>query len=408
MSTLLGYLSKFTDSKQPRIHSYGAQVQSTLTFKAVAKQANALRAAMSEVAGARVALTMSATVNSLVHLVAMDGFVNDLILLPVDHQVPNDCHFHITERGNLRKLNAYQGDSLPAITQWNLLDKTDSIISYELNDLAANELVATGSEIRALCWGVMQEPAQLAGLLVWLRALKNGEDLVLAQANKLSALVTMFAQAGVSAIAAPPRLWRNFIVAGNMTSLPLQLAIVNGGLVDEPTLIRLQKVFAGAHIAHSFSNTGAGVNWLINDGKPGLPETLFEQHTESKALLEFDQGRLNIAVNGTGTTIPTKFLAEQAADGRVHLVGHIDSQVVVGGREVSPEQVEIALLQIPEVSDVQASGVPDPVLGEIIRVDVLAPSQRTVAERKVFKRKLQAHCRAMLEPWQRPARYYFY
>lgn len=79
-----------------------------------------------------------------------------------------------------------------------------------------------------------------------------------------------------------------------------------------------------------------------------------------------------------------------------------------GWREVYPEQVEAALLAVPGVLDVQACSMPDPVLGELIRVDVLTPGHRTVAARKRFKEELQAYCREVLEPWQRPARYYFH
>lgn len=407
MSTLFSYLSQIEGDKQPRVHSYASHVHSTLTLKAVAKRAQTFRNQHIELAGARVALTLTASADALIHMVALDGFVAELILLPVDHGVPGGCHFHLTERGQLRELNDFKSDSLPVVTQWGLMDEHDELISYTFDELAANELVATGSREHGLRWGVMQEPAELAGLLVWLRALKNGEDIVLAQANSLKGLADMFSHAGVTAIAAPPRLWRNLLATGDLSRLHLEFAIVNGGLVDEPTLQRIRNIFPGAIVAHAFSHTGAGVSWLVTDGKPGLPAALFEQ-AEDKVVLEVNQGRLNIEFTGSGATIHTEYLVEQAEEGRVMIIGHQDTIVSVGGRDVHPEQVEVALMEIPGVMDVQASSMPDPVLGELIRVDVLAPGYRSVAERKVFKRTLQEHCREVLEPWQRPARYYFH
>ncbi|MCC5880389.1 MAG: hypothetical protein JJU03_10910 [Idiomarina sp.] len=407
MSTLLSYLSQFTDIAQPRVHSYATHVHSTLTFKAVAKQAQALRQQYSEIAGARVAVTLTANSDALTLLVALDGYVGELILLPVDHPVPVGCHFHLTERGHLRTLSDFTADNLPVVTQWGLLDERHELITYTLDELATNELVMTGSHEHPLRWGVMQEPAELAGLLVWLRALKNGEDIVLAQADSLKSLADMFSHAQVSAIAAPTRLWRNLLAGADVSRLELELAIVNGGLVDEPTLQRIRNIFSDALVAHSFSHTGAGMSWLVTDGKPGLPPVLFAE-ADNQVVLAVNQGRLDIAFTGSGATIHTDYLVEQGDDGRVMLVGHQQSIVSVGGREVNPEQVEVALMAVPGVMDVQASSMPDPVLGELIRVDVLAPGHRSVAERKVFKQALQDHCREVLEPWQRPARYYFH
>lgn len=408
MSTLLGYLSAFTDTKQPRVYSYGTSVQSTLTFKAVAKQAQALRNQYSRAAGAKVALTLTASAESLINLVALDGFVEELVLLPVDQALPQGCHYHLTERGHLRMLNEFEGNALPVHTQWGLLDEQSHLIEYYLDDLATNELVATGDRHDPLRWGVLQEPAELAGLLVWLRALRAGEDIVLAQADSLTALLDLFTQAEVTAIAAPPRLWRNFIATSEISRLLLRLAVVNGGIADEPTLNRLQSIFPSALVVHSFSNTGVGISWLITDGKPGLPAELFEPG-ENKVLLEIeDDNQLVIEFTGTGAAINTGYVTERDDSGRVAIVGHIDNQVSVGGRVVQPELVEQAILRVPGVSDVQASSMPNDVLGELIRVDVLAPDFRTVAARKDLKKTLQEHCREHLEPWQRPARYYFY
>lgn len=407
MSTLLSYLSQFTAKAQPRVHRYATNVQSTQTFKAVAKQAQAFRTQHAELGGTRVALTMTASSDVLTHLVALDGFASDMVLLPVDYAVPSGCHFHINERGQVRALNDAPNGPLPVSTEWSLLDEHQELVSYTLAELAANELVQSGSPDHPLCWGVMQEPAELAGLLVWLRALKNGEDIVLAQADSLKDLAEMFAYAQVSAIAAPPRLWRNFIASADVARLPLELAILNGAMVDAPTMQRIRNIFVDVHVAHAFSHAGAGTSWLVTDGKPGLPAEFFAQ-ADNKVVLEINQGRLDIEFTGSGATIHTDYLVEQNDEGRVCILGHRDNIVSVGGRDVYPEQVEAALMAVPGVMDVQASSMENPVLGELIRVDILAPGHRTVAERKDFKRELQAYCREVLEPWQRPARYYFH
>ena len=440
MSTLLHYLAQYSGTAQPRIHSYASHVHSTLTFKAVAKQAQAYRSQHSELGGARVAVTMTASSEVLAQLVALDGFADELVLLPVDYAVPSNCHYHINERGQLRKLHLPASGALPIATQWSLLGEHHKLVSFTLDELAANELVQRARRERSLRWGVMQEPAELAGLLVWIRALKHGEDLVLAQADSLKALAQMFTHAGVTAIAAPPRLWRNFIASANVARLPLELVILNGAIVDEPTVHRLQNIFEGVQVAHAFSYTQVGVSWLVTDGQQGLPAAFFDrsardsesqssggigsqssggndaqssggndsQSSGNAVVLTISQGRLAIICRRTDTQVLTNLLVEQRENGRVMVIGQSDTLVVVGGREVYPEQVEAALLAVPGVLDVQACSMPDPVLGELIRVDVLTPGHRTVAARKRFKEELQAYCREVLEPWQRPARYYFH
>ena len=417
MSTLLHYLAQFTDNAQPRIHSYASHVHSTLTFKALTKQAQVFRTQHSQLSGARVAVTMTASSDVLTQLVALDGYVDELVLLPVDYAVPSFCEFHINERGQLRKLNAAAFSASSRVgTGWSLVGENSQLVTYTLDELAKNELVQRGRREQPLRWGVMQEPAELAGLLVWIRALKHGEDIVLAQADSLNGLAQMFTHAEVSAIAAPPRLWRSLIASADVARLPLRLAILNGGMVDEPTMQRLRARFTDADVAHAFSSTQVGVSWLVTDGQVGFPAVLFEGSagcspaacSPGTAVLAVNEGRLDIECVGSGTKIATHYLVEQKADGRVHMLGHADNLVRVGGREVYPELVEAALLAVPGVLDVQAGSMPDPVLGALIRVDILAPGHRTVAARKGFKEALQAHCRNVLEPWQRPARYVFH
>lgn len=406
MSTLLGYLSAFTETRQPRIHTYGPHTQSSLTFKAVVKQAQALRQQFAEARGARVAVTLTASAESLLTMVALDGFAAELIVLPVDKPVPDGCHFHLTERGQWRVLEKAETDNLPVVTQWGLLDEQENLVTYDLEQLSQNSLVTYQAEC-ALRWGVMQEPAELAGLLVWIRALKQGDDLVLAQADSLTALAEFFVQADVTAIAAIPRLWRNLMVVPDIARLGLRMAVLNGGMIDAATINKVQAVYADAKTMQAFSSTAAGTSWLIDDGKPGLPAELFQQN-QNGVQLELNGDDIEVVLEENGATLQTGFLARSDETGRIIILGREATKVQVGGRDVYPEQVEATLLEVKGVRDVQASSMPDPVLGELIRVDILAPRYRTVAERKEFKKVLQNYCREHLPPWQRPVRYHFH
>ncbi|HEY6238625.1 MAG TPA: long-chain fatty acid--CoA ligase [Thermoplasmata archaeon] len=84
------------------------------------------------------------------------------------------------------------------------------------------------------------------------------------------------------------------------------------------------------------------------------------------------------------------------ADGYAYIVDRKKDIVVVGGFKVYPREVEEVLFQHPAVAEAAAIGVPDPVLGEVIKAFVvLRPGARATAEELIrFVRERIAHYKA--------------
>jgi o-succinylbenzoate---CoA ligase len=83
--------------------------------------------------------------------------------------------------------------------------------------------------------------------------------------------------------------------------------------------------------------------------------------------------------------------------GRLHVDGRLKELIVTGGENVSPVEVEQALLEHPAVADAGVTGRPDPEWGEAVWAFVVLRDGATTAE-------LQEWCRERLAPYKVPKR----
>lgn len=90
--------------------------------------------------------------------------------------------------------------------------------------------------------------------------------------------------------------------------------------------------------------------------------------------------------------------------GRLYLTGRKSDMINVGGRKLSPIEVEEGLRSHPAVKDCACVGIPDPegIAGEIVAVVVVLHAAAMPEERP-----LRNHLRATLEPYKIPTRWTF-
>ena len=89
-------------------------------------------------------------------------------------------------------------------------------------------------------------------------------------------------------------------------------------------------------------------------------------------------------------------------DGFVYIVDRIKDMVIRGGENVYCAEIEAAMFEHPEVSDVAVIGVPHDVLGEEVGAVVLrTPGSSVTAE------ELQAHVKERLAAFKVPAHFFF-
>jgi acyl-CoA synthetase (AMP-forming)/AMP-acid ligase II len=85
------------------------------------------------------------------------------------------------------------------------------------------------------------------------------------------------------------------------------------------------------------------------------------------------------------------------ADGYLSLVGRSSDMIKTGAHRVSPLEIEEVVLELESVAECAAVGVADPILGEVVRVCVVAADGAALEARAV-----QAHCRNRLATYKVP------
>ncbi|MGF6775404.1 class I adenylate-forming enzyme family protein [Paraburkholderia sp. GAS334] len=97
-----------------------------------------------------------------------------------------------------------------------------------------------------------------------------------------------------------------------------------------------------------------------------------------------------------GAPLFTRDVAARDADGFVRMAARMDDLIIRGGVKIVPQEIEDAMLGHPDVQDVAALGVPDPVYGQE-SVCFVVPHPGTAPDAE----ELRAYCRAHLprEKW---------
>jgi fatty-acyl-CoA synthase len=106
------------------------------------------------------------------------------------------------------------------------------------------------------------------------------------------------------------------------------------------------------------------------DAAPGEPG---EIHVRGWNVMKgyFDKPAETFAVLDSEGWLRTGDLGCLTADGRMQFIGRAKDVIRVGGENVSPAEVEDAMLRHPKIRMVQAVGVPDKRLGEVVAAFVV-------------------------------------
>jgi acyl-coenzyme A synthetase/AMP-(fatty) acid ligase len=76
----------------------------------------------------------------------------------------------------------------------------------------------------------------------------------------------------------------------------------------------------------------------------------------------------------------------------------------VGGKRISPKEIEEVILSVPEVVDCTIRGVEDELLGEALEAIIVS---NNVINEESLKEKIQHHCSEKLSAFKIPQQYFF-
>lgn len=251
-----------------------------------------------------------------------------------------------------------------------------------------------------------------AGTQVFLHAFLNWATLVIPAACDPGEICRTLKDSRVTHASGTPTFWRQLLFFGSKQALQaceLEQITMGGEVATQDLLDNLRLTFPQARIVHIYASTELGRMFSVTDGREGFPASYLQEPPEEGIALRIVDGELmahgrhrmisydrqqSLCEQSNGWTA-TGDLVEVRGD-RVLFRGRRNDVINVGGRKVSPLQVEATLRGLPGIIDIRVYAKKSSVTGHLVAADVvLAPgwSEETLGAelRRVASRTLQPH-----------------
>jgi acyl-CoA synthetase (AMP-forming)/AMP-acid ligase II len=269
--------------------------------------------------------------------------------------------------------------------------------SHDLERLAG--LIPEERPAAAIRWLLTYHPASFAGFQVVLTALLARAPVAARSSPGVAALCETAKTFGSTSISGTPTFWRAFLMtlAGEESKVPLRHATLGGEAVDQAILDRLHAHFPSARITHIYASTEAGAVFAVKDGRAGFPSAWLTGKQIGVGM-RIVEGVLQVQsprrmagyvsdhaspVDKQGW-LDTGDLVKIAGD-RVFFEGRRDDIINVGGQKVRPEEVEALIRRIAGVMDVHVKGIANPLTGQLVGADIVAPGMDEAQVREKVK-----------------------
>lgn len=256
------------------------------------------------------------------------------------------------------------------------------LVSHSFQSLAPHVEKVTGQGPDHQVWALFYDVSRFAGYQVLLRSLIRGDCLVVPDmAGAMDARVKFCATNSVSHVSATPTLWRKILMSPASRDLDLRQITLGGEAADQPVLSALARAFPKARVTHVYASTEAGLGLSVSDGKAGFPLAFLGSHVAGLDVAIHDD-RLFIRSANAGQKysgeadfrdaegwVDTGDLVAVNGD-RFQVVGRMSGVLNVGGDKVVPEQVRHTLLESDIVVDAVIYGKSNPFTGTLVIADV--------------------------------------
>jgi acyl-coenzyme A synthetase/AMP-(fatty) acid ligase len=97
-------------------------------------------------------------------------------------------------------------------------------------------------------------------------------------------------------------------------------------------------------------------------------------------------------------------MAKVDEDGYLYIVARKKEIIKVGGKRVSPKEIEEVILSVPEVLDCSIQGFEDEILGEGIKATIVLSHK---LDKNLMKNKILRHCSQNLALYKVPQKVHF-
>lgn len=367
---------------------------------------------------ARIALETDDHCEALIWMIALDGLVTSVFLVPKSIKQSSDypelrhqakCTHAISNQEIVELPSNHSALNSTDETEWLLATSgttgTPKLIPHSRQSLTRTCKTdhITG---RMFTWGLVYDPFRFAGLQVVLQALSSQSTLVMCDVDAgINQIIEELRAGSVNALSATPSFWRKLLMSGKAAQLNFRQITLGGEPVDQSILDALKNTYPLAKITHIYASTEVGVGFAVKDGKAGFPADFLKQTFSAGKLKISEDGTLLLQMQNTTTTdttftlLNTGDLVEQKGN-RIYFLGRDSGAINVGGNKVIPEMVESVIRQLPEVAEAVVRPKKNSVLGQLVTAEIVAAD--TELSHAQLKDKIVAHCKASLETYQVP------
>jgi acyl-coenzyme A synthetase/AMP-(fatty) acid ligase len=272
---------------------------------------------------------------------------------------------------------------------------------------------------KAPVWSTFYDIRRYGGLQILLRAFARRGSMVLS--CTVEPVADFLGRAGahrVTHISGTPSHWRRALMSGAAARMKPDYVRLSGETCDQAILDNLRHAYPGAHVAHAFASTEAGVAFDVRDGRAGFPASLIGQEGND-VTMRVEDGSLRIrssrvamrllgdharVLSDAAGFIDTGDMVELRGN-RYYFAGRREGIINVGGVKVHPETIEAVINQHPAVHMSRVSGRSSPITGTIAVAEVVVNSSDAAGGPSfaAVRGEILGMCRARLAAHEVPA-----
>jgi acyl-CoA synthetase (AMP-forming)/AMP-acid ligase II len=415
------------------LRSFSGDHQVLLTQSAILsvdqllKDAEDLYRRSSVTSTSRIALCGLLPCDFITALVAFDGKVEAMLLLPASldeaatlRLVESAGCTHYMDAENIVEVSREQEECRfsetkveSEATQWLLATSGTTgrpkLIGHTLASLSRS-VKRDLEKGRCFVWGLLYDPSRFAGIQVVLQALLSGSLLLVSESVDFESQIEGLLQNKVNALSATPSLWRKLLMDGRIKASRLQQITLGGEIADQHILDGLKRQFNGARIVHIYASTEAGTAFSVHDGRAGFPSIWIQNQSAPVPLRIRGDGHLLVrpSILPDGLEIVQRLDSDgyldtedmvQVEGDRVIFLGRASGAINVGGNKVIPEYIESHIREVTGVLDVCVFGKKSSMIGQIVEAEIVPHSGLDL---KRLRSEIMYSCRSKMESWQIP------
>ncbi len=238
-------------------------------------------------------------------------------------------------------------------------------------------------------WLLAYHLNHFAGIQMLAHAVLTRATLILPEATGVADNIRAMFELKATHVSASPTFWRFALaqLAGDADTGNLRQITLGSEAVSQHLLDTLQARFPHCRIAHIYASTEDGSCVSVADGRAGLPVSILQRPDNARVRFKVEEGELLISsrhgmLGYTGSDQHRR--EDQREDGwratgdlvevrddRINFLGRRSEIVNVGGVKVYPLEVEAVVSELPAVKLVRAYGQDNPVVGQIVALDIV-------------------------------------